>query len=1399
MWNEELLLPIATEATSSVASVLLELRSGSADASKSKSNPGDRASAGSIVGFATIEWSAVHKNATGTGWAVEPPLLSASGASLGGKLLVRLLFTDAAASAQQLRVLKSQLSEAMSTASKERMALSAAAEEQQKQLAVMRAQLGLKLRTVTTRSTEKEVSAFRNALEARLAAARKGRDSVLHNYSDMHQKALGEAMPRVAERLQRSSQQQEELIERVSVRARKKMAAAAEVRHTQWAEAIPKEREKTVAKLMAKTGRAVHRIHAAFRKTAAHEGSTLGRRLRKIAHEAEERAARECMTLHKQSDAQLSMVAAGRAEIDAEAREVASAVRLELGRLSSEWQAALSAHYAAGREQLGRQLLDFQATHREQRAARRVVDAAADNARKAVLSRRATLLAERSSATQKEMDALGGWLAKRLEAARASAATVDASGSLGRPVDASPRRIEFEAELGDVRSRAELQRSAMQQLYTRLFAARARGAVGEQVREVMKACETRGLEIMADTSKISSSAVVDLEAELATLAAEVGKRHDESLSVAYAEAEGYERALVAPSIREAPKHAALLAQLSHELQQSLQLALSRPAEWFEILSRSLKLDEQMAAEREGQLRLAMHNHASELSAHSALAAEEVQTEEQLMLKREKQLTADAQLMAERIASERRTLLADQGARPDVAALMHQAMDAKRGEGEARLLERKRVAAERLDLPHRPKHPEPSMGGEAAEQAGGGNGGGGGSLDARRRTRGVGGAGRDASAASSTLLLDLGLPGRLRDHYHQLLAEAAAYRPAGSRVLEWSEDAAAGRTHGLSHAESDKLLAIEAQLQSELKEAVLAEHAAFASAASELASKRESLRLGAANTPAPITMETAAAILTSDDEVARADRHVEKARSDLAAKTAARDVQDVSVRTTVQEARASFTAAFDDARKSSDEVMAHQLAARDQAGDEGVRLRSGELAARDETTRRLERHAAEEWQQSLDKILSTSRSRLEPVRKRLAIAKRGLAAELIGALREESDGRSEGFVKLTMALDAAREDGRESFLSALVSTHEEEAAALAALRLEQLEHLHGVGDWEKGGLLATLMSVGAIKSNAMDMTALPVNHPAAMMPRPLATFADPARQESHAKSETAPLHVPESAIGDLADGARKRFEERPEAAASVINQRLVTKRVRAAGPMAAPPLPTVDVSSVLSEVEATLGEGSVWAAPTLHAADKMTATIKRASPPAGMPSVEDIRRDDEEDALLAAPPQAAEPTEADRANARRRAELMSTTMMHNAQKRALETQAEADVAEERRPALEVARELADLRREEAAATYQDEELYERRQTADAKQQLVEDVERRVQSAGTGYGRSAQLWAEALLRRQAEETTMHARRLRHEAHMAASGKLGPTGEQLKKELAGVRALTESVKGALAASAS
>ena len=459
-----------------------------------------------------------------------------------------------------------------------------------------------------------------------------------------------------------------------------------------------------------------------------------------------------------------------------------------------------------------------------------------------------------------QVDALSTWLSKRLEAAHAAAAARQ-TGALGRRVDTTPRRLAFDNELHDVQSRADAQRHAMNGLYSNLFAARSSAAAALQVAEVMKACEERGEEIMADTSQISTAAATSLSVELGSLIDEIAKRHVASLATVHAESDAYERALVAPSVRELPKHKQLLEQLTHELEQSLQLALARPAEWFEILSRSLRLDEAAVADREERLRAATYNHAAELSAHSARAAEEVQAEEGVQARREKLLTAEASATAERIATERNGFLADRGAHPDLAAMLREAVETRSREGEEMLLERKRAAAERLDGPL------------ASLKAGDGeariDGRGGASLDGRRRTRGVSGL----LETAPTPMMDGGLLQLARDHYHQLIAEATASTTKAAAVaaasgartqLDWAEEAAEG-LHGLSHAESDALHALEITMQADLKDAVLAEHATFASQVKDLAAQRDGVRLEA-NAQPPPDASLATALVGADVDV-----------------------------------------------------------------------------------------------------------------------------------------------------------------------------------------------------------------------------------------------------------------------------------------------------------------------------------------------------------------------------------------------------------------------------------------------------------------------------------------------------------------------------------------------------
>ena len=147
VWNEEVLLPISNEEAPSASSLLLELRGSAAVADDS--NLGG-ASEG-IVGFATVEWSEIKSHAADQGWATELRLLSASGQPLGAKLFARLLLSDAAAASKHMKELKQNLSDAMTTVAREKAATNSAFEAQERMLANMRAQLGLKLRQGTSK------------------------------------------------------------------------------------------------------------------------------------------------------------------------------------------------------------------------------------------------------------------------------------------------------------------------------------------------------------------------------------------------------------------------------------------------------------------------------------------------------------------------------------------------------------------------------------------------------------------------------------------------------------------------------------------------------------------------------------------------------------------------------------------------------------------------------------------------------------------------------------------------------------------------------------------------------------------------------------------------------------------------------------------------------------------------------------------------------------------------------------------------------------------------------------------------------------------------------------------------------------------------------------------------
>ena len=90
--------------------------------------------------------------------------------------------------------------------------------------------------------------------------------------------------------------------------------------------------------------------------------------------------------------------------------------------------------------------------------------------------------------------------------------------------------------------------------------------------------------------------------------------------------------------------------------------------------------------------------------------------------------------------------------------------------------------------------------------------------------------------------------------------------------------------------------------------------------------------------------------------------------------------------------------------------------------------------------------------------------------------------------------------------------------------------------------------------------------------------------------------------------------------------------------------------------------------------------------------------------------------------------------------------------------------------------------------------EKARTEEAKARLTSQVDERVKGIGTGHMRTGRLWADALLRRQAEEATVHARRLRQSAQLAATSELGEKGDSLKAELGAMKHLMANVRAVL-----
>lgn len=1158
---------------------------------------------------------------------------------------------------------------------------------------------------------------------------------------------------------------------------------------------IVNERERSLLAASQKAARAAHRLQVAFKRAAAHEGSTLGRRLRRIGLDAEEAATKECAALQPAGDLLAKQIGRGRAEIDAEAAEAVSAVRLEVNRLAAEWSNSLAASSRGAREVQAHTLLEHQQAHREARAARRVVDNSAEQTKRVAISSRESSLTQLTTNLEKEIEGLAGWLAKRIEAANAAAQAAPAAGALSAPVDLSVAATRFEGEVSDLRGRIEAQRVKMGELHTQLFVARAKGTATRQVAEVMRAVEDRCEEMMASAAAVGDDAAGSLRCALEGLLAEVGRQHDVSLAQTAVDADAYERALVAPSVRDAPKHEELLRQLEHELSLQMQLSLSRPNEWFELLGRKLKLDEHEVAEWRERAAVGTARHTEELSALEARAAEEVAAEEGLQAAREGALIADASAAVHRMAHERRERLRELPM-PELVSVIREAVEKTARSGETMALERRRAAFERLDL-SRPKLPAPAIVGARPKGSGGGAAAHaqGESLDGRRhpsRRTGTADVAADeaegfVTGAESELLL------RLRETFHQLAAEATATQPyaaaASSLQLDWAEEAAEGK-HGLPALETRQLRDLEAELATSLRETIREEHLEFAAKVKALAEEREELR--AAASAAPPQSPTKA--LDSAPPVRKAEARVTAARAELAPITASELNRSLGSPTrALVSANAPKRRAFDEAleeqRRIDREAVRALIAEREDGAAASGALRATALEARTDAARSELDTGNREFSAKLEEKITAARLRLEPARKRLAASKRSCAAELLAGLVEESEEASLGLVRYNLKAKEAKEAAWARRVEALVRAHEGEAAELAATRASLLEHHSHQGGWADG-FVPTLVAVGALGEPPAPPPPFPPSKPAREITDELRDLNLPEGIDEPRLPRLSSNPLPTASAR-----ARAAFVERP-----LLLSALAPRSIPAAKPRPPAPLEPVDVNAVLEELGTALqldgsdkgggahGGAWVWERASLERARALHAPLSRARAPRApsLPPEEDLSPE----ALRAAAVKAATTAEGETEDAklaREIAQLERHVEQRAAQKRALEAQAAERVKAQRFAQLAAARERAEAELTQAQQAFEREEYSMQELTAQAKAMAVARIQDRMRAeAAANGGVAARIWSEALLRRQSEEARSHGRRLRHEAHAAASSTLGERGEASKEQLASMREL-------------
>jgi hypothetical protein len=627
----------------------------------------------------------------------------------------------------------------------------------------------------------------------------------------------------------------------------------------------------------------------------------------------------------------------------------------------------------------------------------------------------------------------------------------------------------------------------------------------------------------------------------------------------------------------------------------------------------------------------------------------------------------------------------------------------------------------------------------------------------------------------------------------LAAEATATQPyaaaASSLQLDWAEEAAEGK-HGLPALETRQLRDLEAELATSLRETIREEHLEFAAKVKALAEEREELR--AAASAAPPQSPTKA--LDSAPPVRKAEARVTAARAELAPITASELNRSLGSPTrALVSANAPKRRAFDEAleeqRRVRREAVRALIAEREDGAAASGALRATALEARTDAARSELDKGNREFSAKLDEKITAARLRLEPARKRLAASKRSCAAELLAGLVEESEEASLGLVRYNLKAKEAKEAAWARRVEALVRAHEAEAAELAATRASLLEHHSHQGGWANG-FVPTLVAVGALGEPPAPPPPFPPSKPAREITDELRDLNLPEGIDEPRLPRLSSNPLPTASAR-----ARAAFVERP-----LLLSALAPRSIPAAKPRPPAPLEPVDVNAVLEELGTALqldgsdkgggahGGAWVWERASLERARALHAPLSRARAPRApsLPPEEDLSPE----ALRAAAVKAATTAEGETEDAklaREIAQLERHVEQRAAQKRALEAQAAERVKAQRFAQLAAARERAEAELTQAQQAFEREEYSMQELTAQAKAMAVARIQDRMRAeAAANGGVAARIWSEALLRRQSEEARSHGRRLRHEAHAAASSTLGERGEASKEQLASMREL-------------